>query len=103
MLKKILILTALAITLVLPFALRPSQQPRERADDTLTIITPHNEAIRHEFSVTLRKWYQVRTGRTVLLDWRVIGGTSDIARFLESEYVSAFKNHWTREVKRPWS
>jgi ABC-type Fe3+ transport system substrate-binding protein len=103
MLKKILILSALAVTLVLPFALRPSQETRERADDTLTIITPHNEAIRHEFSVAFRKWYLAQTGRTVLLDWRVIGGTSDIARFLESEYVSAFRNHWTGELKRPWS
>lgn len=103
MLKQIIILTALAIILVLPFALRPSQQTRERADDTLTIITPHNEAIRHEFSVAFRKWYQEQTGRTVSLDWRVIGGTSDIARFLESEYVSAFRNHWTGKLNRSWS
>jgi len=36
----------------------------EEADDTVVIITPHNEAIRHEFSVGFREWYKARTGRT---------------------------------------
>jgi iron(III) transport system substrate-binding protein len=103
MLKRIIILVALAITLVVPFALRPSQEPREHSDDTLTIITPHNEAIRHEFTLGFRQWYKERTGRSVFIDWRVIGGTSDIARFLDSEYVSSFKNYWTNQLKRPWS
>lgn len=103
MLKQILIVLALVITLVVPFALRPSQPPRDDSDETLTIITPHNEAIRHEFTTGFRQWYRERTGRSVFIDWRVIGGTSDIARFLDSEYVSAFKNHWTNELKRPWS
>src|SRR5687768_2423511 len=103
MLKQILIVLALVITLVVPFALRPPQPPREASDETLTIITPHNEAIRHEFTAGFRQWYSARTGRSVFIDWRVIGGTSDIARFLDSEYVSSFKNYWTNELKRPWS
>jgi iron(III) transport system substrate-binding protein len=102
-LKRFLILAALIAIVAVPFVLRPKQRPAERADDILTIITPHNEAIRHEFSLGFREWYRERTGRTVLLDWRVIGGTSDIARFLDSEYVSAFKNYWSNELKRPWS
>jgi hypothetical protein len=39
----------------------------------------------------------------VFIDWRVIGGTSDIARFLESEYVSCFQELLTNQLKRPWS
>ena len=103
MLKRIIILLALVTTVAVPFVLRPKQLPPEHSDETLTIITPHNEAIRHEFSLGFRRWYKERTGRTVFLDWRVIGGTSDIARFLESEYVAAFQNYWTRQLKRPWS
>ena len=103
MIKRILILMALATTLALPFLLRPKQRPAARSDDTLTLITPHNEAIRHEFTLGFQRWYKQRTGRSVFLDWRVIGGTSDIARFLESEYVAAFQNHWTNRLKRPWS
>lgn len=103
MLKRILILLALVSTVAVPFVLRPAREAPERSDETLTIITPHNEAIRHEFSVGFRRWYKEQTGRSVFLDWRVIGGTSDIARFLDSEYVSAFKNYWTNQLNRPWS
>lgn len=101
--KPAVILLALVAVVVLPFALRPEQAADGRADDVLVIITPHNEAIRHEFGRGFAQWYQARTGRTVSVDWRVIGGTSEIARFLESEYVAAFQNHWTNELGRPWS
>jgi ABC-type Fe3+ transport system substrate-binding protein len=33
----------------------------------------------------------------------MVGGTSEIARFLEGEYVSAFELHWTRDLGKPWS
>ncbi|MEZ5415007.1 MAG: ABC transporter substrate-binding protein [Opitutaceae bacterium] len=103
MLKRFIILAALVATVALPFILRPSRPAVEKADDTLVIITPHNEAIRHEFTVAFRDWYQARTGRTVGIDWRVIGGTSEIARFLESEYVSSFQNYWKNGLGRDWS
>ncbi len=103
MLKRAIILLMLAAIVALPFLLRPEQRRAERADDVLTIITPHNEAIRHEFGLGFREWYREKTGRTVALDWRVIGGTSEIARFLESEYVAAFRNYWTGELGRSWS
>lgn len=103
MLKRAIILLALVATVALPFVLRPKQRPLERADDTLVIITPHNEAIRHEFTTGFREWYRTRTGRTVALDWRVIGGTAEISRFLESEYIASFRNRWTGALHRPWS
>ena len=67
------------------------------------IITPHNEAIRTEFGRGFQSWYRAKTGRTVAPDWRVVGGTSDITRFLEAEYIAAFKNYWTGQLQRPWS
>lgn len=103
MVKRFIILVALVATVALPFILRPSGPAVEKADDTLVIITPHNEAIRHEFTVAFRDWYRARTGRTVSIDWRVIGGTSEIARFLESEYVSSFQNYWKNVKGRSWS
>jgi ABC-type Fe3+ transport system substrate-binding protein len=101
--KRLLIILALVVTVALPFVLRPARTAAERADDTLVVITPHNEAIRHEYGAAFRRWYREKTGRTVSLDWRVIGGTSEIARFLDGEYVAAFQNHWTRQLGRPWS
>ncbi len=64
------------------------------ADETLVIITPHNEAIRYEFARGFRDWYKARTGKTVRIDWRVPGGTTEIARYLASEYQAPFENHW---------
>jgi ABC-type Fe3+ transport system substrate-binding protein len=37
------------------------------------------------------------------VDWRVVGGTSDITRFLESEYVAAFRNYWEGKLKHDWN
>ncbi len=102
--KRTLLILALVAVVVLPFALRPSKQATVAdADETLVIITPHNEATRHEYARGFAGWYRAKTGRTIAIDWRVIGGTSEIMRFLESEYVAAFQNHWTARLGRPWS
>ena len=101
--KRGLILGLLAVIVVLPFALRPRRTVDRRIDDTVVIITPHNEAIRSEFARGFASWYHEETGRTVGVDWRVIGGTSDIARFLESEFSASFEVHWTRRLRRRWS
>ena len=101
--KRALLILSLVAVVGLPFLLRPGQETTATADETLVVITPHNEAIRHEFGRGFGRWYQARTGRTIAIDWRVIGGTSEITRFIESEYVAAFQNHWTRTLRRRWS
>ncbi len=101
--KRALLILALAIVVGLPFALRPKQATVAQADDTVVIITPHNEAIRFEFARGFAAWYRERTGRSVAIDWRMVGGTSDIARFLEGEYTTAFENYWTGKLGKPWS
>lgn len=103
MLRQTLIILTLVATLALPFVLRPSKESAAKADDTLVLVTPHNEAIRHEYTRGFTEWYRARTGRTVAMDWRVLGGTSEIARFLEGEYVASFKNIWTKKLGREWS
>jgi iron(III) transport system substrate-binding protein len=102
MLKRGIIILALVATVALPFILRPHRASAAQADDTLVLISPHNEAIRHEFTVGFQDWYQSKTGRTVFLDWRNVGGTSDITRYLTGEYVASFRNLWKREGKA-WS
>ncbi len=104
MLKRAIIILALIVTVALPFVLRPKTTTAvAKADDVLVIVTPHNEAIRYEFGQAFRKWYHERTGRVVAIDWRVLGGTSEIARFLDGEYIQAFQNHWVNQLGRPWS
>ena len=95
----------LAAVLVLPFALRPSSEAPvvSGKTDTVVIISPHNEAIRYEFETAFRNWYRSRLGREVRMDWRLLGGTSEITRYLEGEYSAAFRNFWTGELGRKWS
>ena len=100
--KRALLIFALVTVVALPFLLRPKQAEAGQADGTLVIITPHNEAIRYEFAQGFQEWYRKKTGKSVAIDWRVIGGTSEIARFLESEYVASFQNYWTRKLNKPW-
>ncbi len=101
--KRYAIIGALVLIVVLPFLLRPKQAPLAAAQDVLVIVTPHNEAIRHEFAVGFERWYRAQTGRTVAVDWRVLGGTSEISLYLEGQYVAAFQNYWTHALGRPWS
>lgn len=103
MVRRALLLLALVATVALPFILRPHRPTPQQADDTLVLITPHNEAIRHEFSLGFAEWYRARTGRTVFLDWRLVGGTSDIARYLQAEYVASFRHLWEDILHRSWS
>jgi ABC-type Fe3+ transport system substrate-binding protein len=101
--KRGLIILALVVIVALPFVFRPERESVAQSDETLAIVTPHNEAIRSEFGRGFAEWYKAQTGRTVSIDWRVIGGTSEIARFLEGEYVSAFENLWRQRMGKPWS
>lgn len=102
--KRALLILALVAVVALPFLLRPHRQATvQNADEVLVIISPHNEAARYEYGRGFSAWYRAKTGRTIAIDWRVIGGTSEITRFIESEYVSAFQNHWTKKLGRPWS
>lgn len=94
---------AFVIVIALPFLFQPERIRLETPDDTVIVITPHTESIRQEFAAGFRDWYEERTGRTVRVDYRVIGGTSEIARFLNSEYTNAFRLHWTSDLGESWT
>lgn len=94
MMRNLAVLVALALVLALPFALKPKENLLAAADETLVIISPHNEAIRYEFSRAFGEYYKAKTGRTVRIDWRIVGGTSEIARYLQGEYYNAFQRDW---------
>jgi len=91
--KQILILCLAALVVALPFIFRP--KPEEGGwlgdDPELVLITPHNEALRREFEVGFSHWHRLRYGRPVRFDWRVIGGTTEIMRYLTAEYEASLK------------
>jgi iron(III) transport system substrate-binding protein len=91
-------LIALTLILILgvPFLLKPKENLLAQADDTVVIMTPHNEAIRYEFTRAFAEYYRQKTGRSVRVDWRMPGGTSEIARYLKGEFYSSFQAGWIK-------
>jgi iron(III) transport system substrate-binding protein len=72
-------------------------------DETLVIITPHNEATRYEFGRAFAAAHKAKTGRTVFIDWRTTGGTSEIARYVAAQYLGSFRDYWLNTLHRPWT
>lgn len=97
-LPQILVFVGLALVLGVPFLLRPAAEPAggdggagggTRA--TLVVVTPHVPQIRAEFEFAFDRWHRREHGSGVTIDWRVPGGTSEIVKQLESQYVAAAK------------
>jgi iron(III) transport system substrate-binding protein len=97
------ILILLALVIAAPLLLRESQSPPSPGADELVIISPHNETIRYEFSRAFEETYRKRTGRNVHIDWRLPGGTTEIVRYLNSEFEAGFRSYWTRKLRLPWT
>ncbi len=85
----LLLFLALVGVLLAPFLLQPKREAFPSGAQEIIILSPHNEAVRHEFERVFREWHRVRFGETVVIDWRNIGGTSEIVRYLDSEYAAA--------------
>src|SRR6476620_2131840 len=96
------ILVSLLLVLAAPFLFRQSENGNDAAQDELVIISHHNEAIRFEFTRAFADYYRKSTGRSVHIDWRLPGGTTEIVRYLNSEFEASFRTYWTQQLGRPW-
>jgi iron(III) transport system substrate-binding protein len=96
------ILFSLCVVIAVPFLFRQSEFDSNSAEDELVIISPHNEAIRFEFTRAFAEYYRKSTGRSVHIDWRLPGWTTEIIRYLNSEFEASFRNYWTRQLQLPW-
>ncbi len=95
----VLVLLLVGLPLVLR---RTSTEGGARAGDpVLVIVTPHNEAIRYEFGRAFSAWHQTNFGKAVRVDWRVLGGTTEISRYLQAQYTAAMQAWW-RSQKKAW-
>ncbi len=104
--RNLAILAAAALIVALPFLLReraPAPPPGSAVAPglALTVITPHNDAIRREFGRAFSAWHAERHGVPVDVRWIVIGGTTEISRYLEAQYTEAARAWWRRQGK-PW-
>jgi len=80
---------ALILVLAAPFLLQPPPEERPSGARALVLVSPHNETVRFEFERAFRRWHRERFGEDADLDWRALGGTSDIVRYLDSEFGAA--------------
>ena len=102
--RQIPLFLALIAILAGPILLRPKGKDISTGSTrTVVIISPHNEAIRYEFGRAFEEWYLSHRGQRVHVDWRTPGGTSEIARYVDSEYLGSFSHYWTDTLLRPWS
>lgn len=97
------ILCAAVLIVALPLLLRRTPEPGEwrKGDPELVIVTPHNEAFRQEFAEGFSRWHRAKYGKPAQIDWRVIGGTTEIMRYLASEYGASAKAYVLAQ-DRPW-
>jgi len=101
--RNLCILGTIALLIALPFLFRRDQPADvwQPGDPVLIVISPHNEAIRTEFATAFSAWHARHFGSPVRIDWRSIGGTTEIMRYLESEFTAAFRA-WARQQDMIW-
>ena len=101
-----IVLLILAAVLVAPFAFRPAgmeQRMHGERSERIVIISPHNESIQSEFGRAFTAHMKKVHGRDVFVDWRQPGGTTEIARFLRSEFTTRFETYWTKKTGLPFT
>lgn len=90
----------LTTVLATPFAMRRDGEKANLSAgsaERLVIITPHNQSIQSEYARAFVAHMQREHDRAVFVDWRQPGGTSEIAKFLSSEYSTRFETLWKRK------
>ncbi|MGV3664077.1 MAG: ABC transporter substrate-binding protein [Prosthecobacter sp.] len=102
--KELAVGAAMLATLTGPFLLKPEQSTAPmRYDRRIVIISPHHDRIREEFGQAFAAHWKRSTGQTVFIDWRVPGGTSEIAMLIKSEALASFQQLWQRKLGREWT
>jgi ABC-type Fe3+ transport system substrate-binding protein len=101
--RNLVVVLLAAAVVALPFVLRrhDATSAWARGDPVLVIISPHHEAIRYEFERGFAEWHRQRHGAPARIDWRNIGGTTEILKFLSSEFAASAQAWW-RQQGKPW-
>lgn len=81
----------LALIVALPLVMRrqSATTSSRNADDRLVILSPHNESIRQEFGEAFATHWKKTTGRSIYIDWRTPGGTSEIRMVIDAGFKAA--------------
>lgn len=93
MVKNFLIILVAVVVIALPFIFKKEKPTGEwkEGDPVLVVVSPHIASIRDEFAIGFSNWHYKKYGKPVKIDWRSIGGTTEIMRYINGEYISAYK------------
>jgi ABC-type Fe3+ transport system substrate-binding protein len=95
-------LVAFALVLLAPYAFRPQERTVAAVGKKrIVILSPHSEGIRFEFEAAFDEFHKDRFGQGVDIDWRNVGGTSQISRYLRSEFSRRFREFHEAEHGSP--
>ena len=104
--KQLLISIAVWLALLaLPFALRQKEPGGASAPadaDKLVIISAHNKAARDEYARAFGEYYYRKHGRRIELDFRNVGGTSAISKYLNDRFEAEFRVHYEKNHPGEW-
>ena len=93
--KALLMICILAMVVALPFIFRRPAEKLQPAKRQLVVISAHNEAIRYEVELAFREYHRrTHNGEEVSIDWRNIGGSSEIMRYIRSTFTANFQHAW---------
>lgn len=94
--KTLFALGIFLLLLIIPFILKPAPESADAAEseDTLVIVTPHVETIKSEFEHAFKEYYFKKYNRSVTFDYRNMGGTSDIIRYISDRFESEFRRYY---------
>ncbi len=99
-LRTMVVGAAMAIVLGVPFWLRPdASEELRQSDEVLVIVSPHNDTIRGEFAAAFSEHMKAKNGEGARIEWRDLGGTSDVSKFIDGSFRAAFELHWRKNVK----
>jgi iron(III) transport system substrate-binding protein len=103
--RYLLVFFALIAVIAGPVLMKPATSSRTQdfaVQDRLVVITPHVESIRNEIESAFQRWMKEKHQRSVVIDWRVPGGTSEISKVVTSEYRAAFEYYWKKSQETSW-
>lgn len=100
---RLIIALLLGIILGVPFALTAGRSSHATPANAqkLIIISPHVPQIREEFGRAFEAWHLREHGTPVTVDWRAIGGTSEIRKQLDALFSSSTKSLIERGLLDP--
>ncbi|MFA7172338.1 MAG: ABC transporter substrate-binding protein [Kiritimatiellia bacterium] len=100
--KNFLIICIAMAVIALPFLFRRKtpEGAWQSGDPQLVVVTPHNAAIRQSFADGFSKWHAIHYKEPARINWRVIGGTTEIMRYLAAEYSASAKQYFLKQGER---